>query len=500
MPAEGLKEYLVNIGWSSDQFGLKDVEKGIESVSSGLKGLTKISGFASAGVNFAKSMVQAAASVWSLVSGVAEADREAQHFARRMWTTTQAAQAYQDAMEITGYTVDELWWSTNETFNQFMDLRNLSQSLTPPKGFEDSLKLIRSINHEIDRLKVIFKSATRWVTYYFMQLNGREAQDARQALRDFNDYLVRILPVVTQKVAIFFSFVFRLVKVGAQGIRMLIDLAATFFGQFDRGVLGMSAVMGSFFLLLKMGPIGWFIAALTAILLLLDDFLVWQRGGKSLLGDLWSSLSSFNGLLDGEDLKEYGSILNDILELFYELGIEIGETSLELVKLLDSIGAFELIKDVVVMFLTNVRDGLQDIVDLIKLLKGDFEGISENSKIRKILKFDEEGNISGFNTDVQGGLPMFLKKGLNLIGSSFKGAYNFGQDIGALFSGYKKGNADNTAASVTGFRGSTNYQTSQTQENNVNINMYGSSATPSAVGDSVSKSLSKNTFWKNPFQ
>ena len=79
MPAEGLKEYLVNIGWSSDQFGLKDVEKGIESVSSGLKGLTKISGFASAGVNFAKSMVQAAASVWSLVSGVAEADREAQH-------------------------------------------------------------------------------------------------------------------------------------------------------------------------------------------------------------------------------------------------------------------------------------------------------------------------------------------------------------------------------------------------------------------------------------
>jgi hypothetical protein len=30
--------------------------------------------------------------------------------------------------------------------------------------------------------------------------------------------------------------------------------------------------------------------------------------------------------------------------------------------------------------------------------------------------------------------------------------------------------------------------------------MYGSSATPSAVGDSVSKSLSKNTFWKNPFQ
>ena len=256
MPAEGLKEYLVNIGWSSDQFGLKDVEKGIESVSSGLKGLTKISGFASAGVNFAKSMVQAAASVWSLVSGVAEADREAQHFARRMWTTTQAAQAYQDAMEITGYTVDELWWSTNETFNQFMDLRNLSQSLTPPKGFEDSLKLIRSINHEIDRLKVIFKSATRWVTYYFMQLNGREAQDARQALRDFNDYLVRILPVVTQKVAIFFSFVFRLVKVGAQGIKMLIDLAATFFGQFDRGVLGMSAVIGSFFLLLKLGPIG----------------------------------------------------------------------------------------------------------------------------------------------------------------------------------------------------------------------------------------------------
>ena len=94
-----------------------------------------------------------------------------------------------------------------------MDLRKLSQSLKTPKGFEDSLKLIRSINHEIDRLKVIFKSATRWVTYYFMQLNGREAQDARQALRDFNDYLVRILPVVTQKVAIFFSFVFPMIPV-----------------------------------------------------------------------------------------------------------------------------------------------------------------------------------------------------------------------------------------------------------------------------------------------
>ena len=38
MPAEGLKEYLVNIGWSSDQFGLKEVEKGIENISNGLNG------------------------------------------------------------------------------------------------------------------------------------------------------------------------------------------------------------------------------------------------------------------------------------------------------------------------------------------------------------------------------------------------------------------------------------------------------------------------------
>lgn len=489
MPAQSLKEYLVNIGWSSDSFGLKNVQDDIKTIKGSLDKLTATN-VAKIGSTLLQGAIQLGSAVWNIVSGVAQADIEAKRFARTMWTSVEAAKSFQDASEITGLTWDGLFYATGEEVRHFMELKNLSTSLNAPSGLEDTLKLVRSINYEVDKFKLAIKQATRWVAYYFGVMNRKDLLDLRKALRDFNSWFIKNIPIITQKIALIFTVLLKLGKAAINLFKAGKEILERFFGVFDKQVLGTAGVLTGFFALIKSGPVGWLIAALTAILLLLDDYTTWARGGHATLGALWSNFGTFQDFLDSETIEEFGSAINGLLKPLTDLLLQVTKLQIQFWEWLASIGAIDAIKDTFLDVIHFWTDALQAMDDVLNLILGKFDKISENSLLRKYLNIDtEEGQVKGLN---------FGNIGNDVINGNFaKGFFDYIKKINPLNWGQLLGEniGTNLANYLSGATATASYYTSggnttktMQQNNKIDIHVNGN-ADGTQIGNNLTKSL-----------
>ncbi len=490
MPAQTLKEYLVNIGWSSDAFGLNKVKKDINTIKGSL-GKLSATNVAKIGTTLLSGAVQLGSAVWNIVDGVAQADIEAQRFARKMWISAEAAKSFQDASEITGMTWDDLFYSTGEEVRHFMELKSLSTSLNAPPALEDGLKLIRSINYEVDKLKVIAKQAMRWVAYYFTKMNGRDLQQIRQGLKDFNAWVIKNIPAFTQKIAFAFTIMLKFGKAFIALLNAGREILTRFFGVFDRQVLGTAGVLGGLFTIIKAGPIGWIIAALTTILLLVDDYTTWARGGHSTLGALWENLGRFQDFLDSETVEEFGSTINGLLKPLTDLLLIVIDLLGQFIAWLDEIGAFDAIRDSFLDVIHAWTDALQGLDDILNLVLGRFDKISENSFLKKYLNIDtENGTFEGVNWGNIGKVSTgfnFAKDFLDYYKKNNPLGWGqlLGENIGTNLANYLAGNS--ATAAYYGAGGNTTNKSLQ-MNNKIDININGN-ADGQEIGRKVVDSL-----------
>ncbi len=477
MAFNSLKEYLVNIGWKSDKVAFNRVMGDITKLRKNLLSLS-VKSFAGISTLF----TGAVSAIWNVVDGVAEADLSARRFARSMWTSVEAARSFQDASELTGLTWESLFYATGEEVKHFIELKNLSTAINTPPALNEGLKLIRSINYEVDKLKLILKQATRWIAYYFLQLNSRDITDLRNEFRKFNEWLINKIPIVTQKIAILFTFVLKLGKAFITLLKVGKRIIEDFFSAFDKRSVVTAGALGALFAVIKSGPIGWIIAALTTILLLIDDYATWARGGHSTLGIVWEQLDSLNDLLDTNIITLFGESVDGLIGIFIELAKAVADLVYQYVKWLDKIGLFDAIKDTFTKMLEDWTKRLQDIADIISLIKGDFSEISENGIVKKVFKIDDKEGIKGLNGNI--GINPILQ-GLNRILSvspnkPLGGLYdNFNKSIFNYLIRGKK--AEYPPHRGGGFGGDTN---SYSQQNNITIDVYGN-ADADNIADTV---------------
>lgn len=332
-----LKEYLVKIKTEVDQEAKKKAVAELDTTKSMLSNLFSFVG---------KGTIQAAAITTSAIMGVnaaiaktidsvSDADVEAARFARRMWTTKENAQATLTALDAVGSSWEDMFYMTNEEFERFLELRNLASNLQPPDDLNDTLVLVRDIGQEVDSLGIILQYAKKWFTAAFGAYAKEDLQEIRDTLGSLNDYLIKYLPIVTDKLAQFAYIFFRL---GKTGVMLITQLTTALFGFLDRIPNKTKAAgvgIAAFIALFSAGPIGIFIGVLAALLLLLDDFYVWQKGGKSLLGDMWQKLSDSLEDSDSTLNNVFGTIekifglLGKVVDIVFDVGSGIGNWAVE---------------------------------------------------------------------------------------------------------------------------------------------------------------------------
>ena len=363
---ETLKDYLVKIGWDLDESGFKNATNKITSIKSKLDKVKGIKdGFKVASDVILGSLKVVNEAILDVVESTALLDYETEKQARLWWVSEQQARSYQTALNALGETNADLLTMTNEQYKRLYELNQLGRSLEAPKELDDFLLLVRDINFEFSKLKVEFEYGKRWVVYFLGQFIGPDAMKVRDFLKRANNYIQENLPKIAEKVARFFEVFYRLGKASLVVAKSLYSIVESFFKFLNLSVPQGIALVSGFFLLLKTGPIGWSIAAITTLLLLIDDYMTWQRGGISAFD--WSGFDSkFQNMKESfSDIKgDLGDIFKQIKDIFKTLGFESEKGA-----------AVWIIKSII----EGIDDGLTGIHTMLQFIKGDFSGIADEA-------------------------------------------------------------------------------------------------------------------------
>lgn len=280
-----LKSYLVKIETQVDQASKNKAMAEIDSTKGKLSNLFKMVSSMSikAGATILSSVISVNKYLVNTVKEISDLDVTAERFARKLWTSEKNARALQSALDAVGSDFSDINNMTNEEFQRMNSLRKFGLGLEAPAEAQQTLKLFRDFVYLVNKFQVLIKYAGQWFVYYFGKYAGNDLIKLRDRLRNLLDLLAQKMPMIMDKVAKFFYIFYR--------------LASTLFWVLEKIPLKVYAAGAALLGILKIvktgiGPVQLFIVALTALLLLLEDYLTWKQGGKSLLGNQWQAITN----------------------------------------------------------------------------------------------------------------------------------------------------------------------------------------------------------------
>lgn len=347
MTQEEIKSYLVKLAYKIDKQSEAGFLKSLTGGSGALSKLTGAAGAAAGAVALVSTALAASvATVVSFTASAANANKENERFARMMFASERAAYSFNTALQAMGKSMDDIATMTPEEYQQFRALRNLSSSIGLPADYNQTMRGVRDTMFEVTRLKVIAAQAMSIIAYYIAKYLELPMQRLRQNLRNLGDWLQKNIPKIADIAGKAALVVVRL----AEGVGWLVEqgwnLANLVGEKMPSSFAYAAAGLTAFFAVMAAGPIGWFIAAIVGLLLLLDDIATWQRGGDSLFGGIYEffangfssvfDLSAFDDLFKAWDflikkVNEFLDTLFDVDEegegikaLFEELGKIVG--------------------------------------------------------------------------------------------------------------------------------------------------------------------------------
>lgn len=443
--ADTLKEYLIKLGWDVDEVGYDRALGKVGQFEVKSKSLFgRIANYTIQSSAYVLSFITTVdTAIVKLFSSVAQADLATERFARQMWTTEENARSFQAALDAIGAnSYEDLFWMTPEEYSRFQQLRSLGNQLQAPAELNDMLKKIRDIQFEFNRMKVIANYATQWVVYYLSKYLGTDIQNVHDLLRNFNDWVIRNLPQITEKIAKFLANVYKLGRAGAWAIGNLIELIAKLWSHLSGGAKATIAFGAGFAALLKTGPIGMFMAAIVGLLLLLEDLYTYMHGGDSLFGDFWEKLLTWKNDNSGkigeltDDLSDLGDTLRGILTTIGNIIGKGGELVGKFVSWADKVGilgaAFDLLKATLVI-IDEALQGISDGLDRLLGSEPDTTGRKTFGEKFAPIQTDIMDRFGAFNGKPEGEKEKVTQDLAEAIDEGNKMIGDFFSDVGSYF-------------------------------------------------------------------
>lgn len=468
---ETLKQYLVKIGWNLDLMGYNNLLSMLSRLSSRFNdsGNYMVNSFAKAATLMIGSIVGVTKASWELVESVANADLKTETLARKLWTTEENARSLASSLDALDMSYEDLFFTTEEQYNRFLQLNALGKTLEAPAELDETLRKVRDIQFEFSKMRMIAQYGTRWVVYFLGQYLGGDIDTLHSKLQSLNDWFIENMPKIADKIAYALSIAIRFFKALFELIKTLGSVAVDVFERMgSSGVKAIGAIAGAF-AILKSGPVGWFIAALALIVLLLDDFFTWKRGGISYFD--WSGFADV--------FEAMGDKLGDASEKFGDLTEKFGQ-------LMDKINAKEGVMKLLEWFLDMVETGIDGVnvvldvlIGLLDLLQGNWEELKNNNLFTDIGNFFEGLGDNPLVKFIQG-----LSHGPAGRLSIFGGGINSG--TAALLEQYRASGDKDAARALLGGTSNTS-----TQNNNMTINQTNNIQT-SESGTAVEKAMKDN--------
>lgn len=322
--SSAFKEYTVRLGFKINKSEFSRAKGEVDSLkgfsSEAAKALAKnIGKQLTAVIGVAAS---ATAAVAGLVNSVAQADLAIEKAARERWMNEESFRAIDASLKSMGMTIEQLndIALNPELSAQFAEMYEFARSLKAPEGLNENLKLVRSITFEINKLKTYLNYLWQNVVYYLTEWIKPALIEIKAFAQRAISFLKDNMPQIAQKIAYLLYVVIRLVQVVFNIVSGIFKIIMKIPKGVKIGIVGaLAAVM------VALNPI---LAAIIFIFLLIEDYMTYKAGGKSLFAELWGRFDGDNETLNnlkasfdalGDSLERIGDALEPIKNKFKEL-------------------------------------------------------------------------------------------------------------------------------------------------------------------------------------
>lgn len=481
--AQTLQEYLVELGFNVDKRTLKGFHDALDSADKKTESFAKrtANNMRTATVAITGLFTGIATAAAKMFSSYADLDTAAERQARQWWMTEENARSLTDALDAMGESFDDIYTMTPEQYQNMLELKNFSSSIRAPAELQSTLNVIKEAQQEVRKLKVLFREAGNWIIYYFAKFMGGDTQKLINSFKSFVEYLTQKMPQATQFIARLLYYVYRLGKAGIEMAGRLKEALGNLFDSMPTKTKVAGAAITGFIALFKAGPVGIFIAAIAALLLLMDDYLTWERGGRSALPGLWEGLAD---LKENPTMQKYLDLLRDIVDAAVDLGEAVGDIVIEFVKIGDEMGIWEVLGEALKTALDTVTKILNATKRIQRIWNSDeYKGMSAEEAIAAAKQEDidngGDGNLSWWK------LELVRQEWENANAADDALKFGFRGSVLPTEDKYLEwqqayDNRDNVAAAATTGTRSTTYNTSNESTKNITINQSIAASTTSS--------------------
>lgn len=331
-----IKSYLIKVGVDVDNNSVNKYNSFIKKTDLKFGDLVKKIGSYAVKINGIFDSILVGS--YKFGSSIAKTDMELQKLSKRMYMSRDSAKALQTTLNAMGLDRGDLQdiALNPELTAQYRELLKLSRSLGTPGSVKETLKDIRAIGFEFSKLNVIFSHFTERVVHFAFRSLGKPARDFKKFLQDFNTKFAKQIDAWAQKIGTALGIIVRLAMRFKELLKDISGYISSLWDKLTKLQKGILAGLGAIALVLKSGPWGALLTAISGLLMLFDDYKVYKQGGVSanILKPVWRQVdnqlnnpdSLFNKLK--ELLKETFNFEN-LLQKFDELKNKIKEFDFE---------------------------------------------------------------------------------------------------------------------------------------------------------------------------
>lgn len=329
--------------------------KSSDKLTNKLEGVKKAAGLFKAVIASA-----AIASVVSFAKSLYQQNQELEKTANYLKKTTEEARAYNTVLKAMGRTAEEIKNSKALT-QTYQEMEALALSMKLPEASK-GVGIIKEMSDSFLKLKVIGSYACQWLYQAVQQVAFGPLRRFKDIIDELSDALKSNLPNWSNGFAKVIDVILRLASAFAKAA---VDIVK-FLGRIPTPIKIIGAALLALFAIIKAGPLGWVGLAITAILLLLDDFYTYLEGGDSLFGDFWGKCIEW--------AEKVIPVVEKVIGWIGDFLTTVWNATTSVISWLDEMGLIEPIIGGIITAFTLFK-GLK-LVDTIKNVVTSFKGFS----------------------------------------------------------------------------------------------------------------------------
>lgn len=309
-----IDEYLVSLGVDIDHSSISKLDTALGKIEG------MVNATASLGKNLAVASTAIIGSIFGIISAgtalvTSNADVENSYttLSTSMMISEKQAKSMKMALDALGKSQNEIMLNP-KLREQYRILLADSQAMTAGGDYKAMMGEVTDFMFEFTRLKQEIAVGMQWISYYIVKDLAGPLGEAKDIMKQINDYIIQNMPRITRTIATGFGYVrnifftiWRVIKGIASHIKEFWDNLPK-LGKKAFIALGVALYAAS-------GPVGLLIVGLTSLLLLLEDYFAYMDGKESMYGEYWEKLNSKLEILNGA----WDTMLRYVKEFFDEV-------------------------------------------------------------------------------------------------------------------------------------------------------------------------------------